>query len=472
MSEIKEKIRPSFGFAMLIMLINVAILVGGLAFLEVDPHILMIVCIIVIAFGAAKLGYNWEEMLKIMCEGINKAMTSLLFFFMIGMTIGAWMLSGTVPAIIYHGFNILSPGVFLPAGLIICSITSMATGSSWTTAGTVGIALMGIGNGLGIPAPLIAGMVVSGAYFGDKMSPLSDTTNLAPAISGTDVYSHIRAMGYTAIPSYAIVLILYFIIGRRYIGTDMDTQGIVLIQEGIASIFDVSPVVFIPIVVVLVTSVMKVPAIPSMTLGIVSSIPISIFLQGSNIKELIEVLNYGFASETGVEAVDKLLTRGGIQSMMWTFSLTVIALSMGGLLSETGILSVIVEKILRVIRNPRLLPGAAIISAFLVNITMAEQYVSIVIAGELYGEAFEKANIQRRMLSRALEEGGTLTSPLVPWNTCGAVMYAALGVSALQYAPYAYFNLINALMGIVLPIFGITLLLGNDAPKASIKEEN
>lgn len=453
-----EKRQPTFSFAIILMLLNIAILVGGLAFLHVDPHILMIGCIIVTAFAAIKLGYNWNEMLDIMINGVSKPMASLFFFFLIGMTIGAWMLSGTVPAIIYYGFNILTPKIFLPAGLIICSITSLATGSGWTVAGTVGIALMGIGKGLGIPAPIIAGMVVSGSYFGDKMSPLSDTTNLAPAMAGTDVYSHVKAMFYTAIPAYIITILIYLTIGFRYAGSSMDMENIVMMQDAISGIFNINPIVLLPLLVVLVTSILKVPAIPSMMLGIGVSIPISMILQGSTIIDIIDVLNYGFVSDTGVEVVDKLLSGGGIQSMMWTFSLAVIGLAMGAMLSKTGILTIIVEKILIIVKSPKYLPGVTILTAFFVNLTMAEQYVSIVITGELYKGAYEKAGLEPKMLSRCLEEGGTLTSPLVPWNTCGAVMAGALGVTALEYGPYAFFNIINPLLGIILPILGFTLI--------------
>lgn len=459
---VSEKLTPSFTLALTVMLINIAVLVGGLALLELDPHILMVICIIVTAFAGFKLKYTWQEMLDIMCHGINKAQSSLLFFFLIGMIIGAWMLSGTVPGIIYYGFNILSPSIFLPAGLIICSITAMATGSSWTVAGTVGVALMGIGTGMGIPAPITAGMVVSGGYFGDKMSPLSDTTNLAPSIAGTDVYTHIKAMTWTAGPAYIITIILYFVIGLGYSGGSMDVEAIKAIQSAIAGVFDLNIAVFLPLIFTLVASVLKVPAIPAMMIGIVTSIPISMGMQGASFVDVLETLNYGFSVESGLETVDALLNRGGLQSMMWTYSLAVIGLSMGGLLNGVGILDVLVEKILRLVPNRRFLPGATILTSLFVNFTMAEQYISIVIPGGLYEEAYRKSNLRPEMLSRALEEGGTLTSALIPWATCAAVMSGALGVSTLEYLPFAFFNLLNPLLGIVLPILGFTLLTSDD----------
>lgn len=456
-----EKRQPTFGFAMIVMILIVVTLTGGLVFLKTDPHILMILDIIIVTIAAYMLGYRWDDVLEGMVDGVHKAIGTLFFFFLIGMTVGAWILSGTVPALISYGFNILSPKFFLPAGLIICSITALATGSSWSTAGTVGIALMGIGQGIGIPAPLTAGMVISGSYFGDKMSPLSDTTNLAPAIAGSNVYDHIKAMLYTTTPAYVIALIIYTVMGLQYAGAEMDMQTIAEIQNGITGMFSINLIVFIPLIVVLITSALKISSIPGMMAGIASSIPISMILQGRSLTDVISVLNYGFQSESGIEIVDVLLTRGGIQSMMWTFSLTVIALALGGILSSTGILNAIVLKIVKFIKNPKYLPAATILTTALANLTMAEQYVSIILTGEIFKESFERAELEPRMLSRCLEEGGTLFAPLIPWNTCGAVMFAALGVSAAEYAPYAFLNLINPLLGILLPIFGFSLLRKN-----------
>ncbi len=453
-----SKKQPTFKFALGVMILIVATLIGGLIFLKSDPHILMIAGIIIAAFAGLKIGYGWNDILEAMVDGVSKAMSALFFFFLIGMAIGAWILSGTVPALVNYGFNILSPTFFLPTGMIICSISAIATGSSWSTVGTVGISLMGIGAGLGIPAPLTAGMIVSGSYFGDKMSPLSDTTNLAPAIAGSNIYDHIKAMLYTTIPSYVIALIAYTLLGLKYAGASLNVENIKAIQDSIGGLFNLNPIVFLPILVVFVASIAKVPSIPGMLAGIVSSIPISIYLQHRGMGEVIEVLNYGFSGESGLELVDTLLNRGGIQSMMWTFSLGVIALALGGVLSRTGILNVIVVKMLKRIKNPKYLPAATIFTCFIVNLSMSEQYVSIVITGELFKEAYEKAGLQPRMLSRCLEEGGTLTSALVPWNTCGAVMLGAFGISAIQYAPYAILNWLNPLLGMILPIMGYSLL--------------
>ncbi|MEL7649966.1 MAG: Na+/H+ antiporter NhaC [Sedimentibacter sp.] len=457
-----EQNQPTIKFAVAVTGLIVLTLMGGLIFLKVDPHVLLITDIIIAYFAAVKLGYKWDYISECMASGVNKAMQTLFFFFLIGMAIGAWILSGTVPALISYGFNILNPTFFLPAGLIICSITALATGSSWSTAGTVGIALMGIGAGLDIPAPITAGMIVSGSYFGDKMSPLSDTTNLAPAIAGTNLYDHIKAMLYTTVPTYIIALILYTVLGLKYSGATFDYQNIDFIQSTIEGMFNLKIIVIIPLIVVLATSFLKFPAIPGLMLGIVVSIPISIYIQKASLSDVINALNYGYVSNSGVEMVDTLLTKGGIQSMMWTFSLAIIALALGGVLSGIGVFNAIVTKIMEYIKESKYLPAATILTCMAVNITMAEQYVSIVVTGELYKGAYEKSGLQPRMLSRCLEEGGTLTSSLIPWNTCGAVMFAALGVSAIQYAPYAIVNWLNPLLGMLLPIIGYSLLRDTD----------
>lgn len=465
MNEKSNTIQPKFSFALLTMLFIIGILMTGLLHFEADMHLLLIICLIVAVLASLKIGFSWDELQESMVKSISRAMQALFFFFLIGMAVAAWIQSGTVPALIYYGLNILTPTFFLPAGLIIASIASVATGSSWTAAGTIGIALMGVGVGMGIPAPLVAGMIISGAYFGDKMSPLSETTNLAPAIAGSDLYKHIGAMLYTTIPAYIISLIIYTVMGFKYAGATIDSSIIADIQTTILSNFDIGIIVLLPIVVVLILSIMKFSAIPGLTIGIALSIPISMFIQGVSFVDILSTLNYGYSIESGVEIVDSLFNKGGIQSMMWTFSLAIIALSLGGILTKSKILVVIIDRILTKVTSIRALPGLTVITAILVNATMGEQYMGIVVTGELYGYAYEKKGLQKRMLSRCMEEGGTLTACLFPWTTGGAFMFTALGVSNFAFAPYAFLNLINPLLGILLPLFGLTLLTTNKEKK-------
>lgn len=323
-------ILPTLKFALTTVFLIVITLMGGLLRFHADMHILLFICIIIVATASRILGYSWDDIEKSMIKGVSRAIGALFFFFLIGMVVAAWVQSGTVPALIYYGFDILNPKFFLPSGLVIATLTSIATGSSWNTAGTVGVALMGVGMGMGIPAPIIAGMVISGAYFGDKMSPLSETTNLSPAIAGANLYEHIRAMLYTSVPAYMCALVAYSIIGLKYADSTLDVENIRQIQTTLENSFNLNMVVFIPMILVVILSVAKFPAIPSIVAGIVTSLPITVILQNTSLINSLSVLNYGFSIESGVEIVDTLLNRGGIQSMMWTFSIAILALSLGG----------------------------------------------------------------------------------------------------------------------------------------------
>lgn len=456
----KEKVakRPGLLLAIVLFFLIVGVLMVGLLVFGADVIILLFASTVVAVCAGLLLGNSWDAMQAAMLKSLNRAMQALLFFFLIGMIVGAWVQSGTVPALIYYGLDLISPQWFLPAGLLLCSLVALATGSSWTTAGTIGIALMGMGIGLGIPAPMVAGVILSGAYFGDKMSPLSDTTNLAPAVSGTLLYPHIGAMMYSTVPTYILTLIIFTVMGWGLGGDSFDTGNIIQIQSALADLFDLNLLTLLPILVVLVLSILKFPAIPGLVVGILVSIPIATGFQHMNLLDAMSGLNYGFSSSTGIEIVDTLLSRGGIQSMMWTLSMTITALCLGGVMAEIKILDVIIQSLLNAVKNIRAYPAFTILTAILVNFTMADQYMSIVLTGELYRDAYPKLGLQQRMLSRCLEEGGTVTSGIIPWTSCGAIMYGALGISAFEYAPYAIFNWLTPVMGILLTLLGFTIL--------------
>jgi NhaC family Na+:H+ antiporter len=454
----EEVRRPSFGAALATFLCVIGILMIGIFKVKVDIHILLILGLVVTSFVAKAVGFKWKEIEAAMGLSVFRAMIGMFIFILIGMIIGSWIESGTVPALIYYGLGLLSPKWFLPAGLLICSIASLATGTSWGTAGTIGLALMGIGVGMGIPAPIVAGMILSGAFFGNNMSPVADVTNLAAISAEAGLYDHIKAMMYTIFPSYIIALIMYAFIGLKYAGGALDTQQIATIQKTIASQFHISVWLLLPMIVVLTLSVLKVPAIPSMIAGVFAGSIVSMIFQGSSVSEVLTALNSGFSSNTGVEVVDKLLNRGGIQSMMWTFSMAFIALALGGVLDELHFLEVLVEKIIVRIKSAASLVTVTILSAFAADAAMGESYPSIILNGRLYAKAFDKKGLQRRMLSRCLGEGSVCMIGLIPWTTAGAFMAGALGVPTLQYAPYAFLNLITPIVSIVFSYLGIFIL--------------
>jgi NhaC family Na+:H+ antiporter len=371
--------------------------------------------------------------------------------------IGTWILGGVVPTMIYYGLEILSPGIFLVATMLICSIVSLGTGSSWSTAGTVGVALIGVGAALQIPLPMVAGAIISGAYFGDKMSPLSDTTNLAPAMAGTDVFSHIRHMVYTTGPGYVIALVLYGIIGTRYAGGHLETNQLTAMLDVMQGNFFIHPVLLLPPALVIAMVVLRIPPLPALLGGTLIGGICAVAAQSSSIADVIAAAHSGYVSETGVAAVDDLLSRGGLLSMMETVALIICALSFGGIMERTGMLEVIAAALLRLVKSTGSLVTITVLSAIGMNAVASDQYMAIVIPGRMYKSAFDARRLHPKNLSRALEDSATLTSPLIPWNSCGAFMWATLGVYPLAYAPFAFMNLLNPLVSIFYGFTGITM---------------
>lgn len=450
--KVKEKKRATL-FDAIIPIVCLMLFLGISIFkYDASPHIPLIGGTLVAGLVATfKLGYKWNELEESIFNSIKIAMQAILIIMIVGVIIGTWIISGIVPSMIYWGLEILSPKIFLVATTLICAIVSIATGSSWTTMGTVGVALLGIGQGIGMPAPLVAGAIISGAYFGDKLSPLSDTTNLAPAMAGTNLFDHIKFMLYSTVPSLIICLILYGFIGMRYASTDLDFSQIVLIRETLLSSFNtLSPVLFLPPIIVIVLVVCKVPAIPGLITGAVLGFIFAITFQGANIGDILNAAYSGFVSDSGVAMVDELLSKGGLMSMMSTVSLTVIALSLGGILERTGMLEALASSILRFAKGTFGIVFATMATCVMTNAVAGEQYLSVVIPGRMYKEEYTKRNLHPKMLSRALEDSGTMSSALIPWNTCGAYIYGTLGVSTFAYFPFAFLNLINPLISLFL----------------------
>ncbi len=422
-----------------------------------SPHIPLIGATAVAAIMAVRLGYNWDEIEAGLLQGIVLALKACLILMIIGTLIGTWILSGIVPTMIYWGLKILSPSIFLFATCFICSLVSLATGSSWSTAGTVGIALIGVGQGLGIPPSMVAGAIISGSYFGDKMSPLSDTTNLAPAMAGTDLFTHIRHMIYTTAPSWTISLILYAILGLRYAGAEMHAENVSKILNTLDTNFNLNPLLLLPPLLVIIMVIRKIPALPALLGGSVLGGVFALIFQGSDLGTVINVSYSGFVSKTGFEVVDGLLSRGGLESMLYTVSLIMCALSFGGVMEQSRMLESIANSILKIAKSTGALVTATISTCIGMNIIAPDQYLSIVVPGRMYKSAFEKQGLHPKNLSRCLEDAGTLSSPLVPWNTCGAFMFATLGVHPFVYLPFAFLNLINPLVSIFYGFTGITM---------------
>ena len=428
------------------------------------------------AIIAIKNGYSWKEVESGIVKGIGMGMRAILILLAVGALIGTLIMSGTVPAMIFYGLDILSPSFFYFTACIICAISSISIGSSWTVAGTLGVALMGIATGLGLSPSVTAGAIISGAYFGDKMSPLSDTTNLAPAIAGTDLFSHIRHMVWTTGPSLLIALIIFLIMGLTS-NAEGNAEGLQLIQLTLNKTFNISIISFIPIIVIFVLAYKKMPAFPTILIGALLAGLFSILLQPEVVSNFVNqpglssgltmisgvwtALHSGFVLESGVTVVDDLLTRGGMASMLNTIWLVVCALTFGAVLETAQLLHKLVEKVLIFANSTGSLIVTTIATCIGINIIAADQYIAIVLPGRMYRAEFKRRKLAARNLSRALEDSGTITSPLIPWNTCGAYMSASLGIATFSYVPYCFFNLVNPIIAIIYALARVKIIKNN-----------
>jgi NhaC family Na+:H+ antiporter len=468
---------PSLGLSLIPVAFLVALLFYTIVFLEGSGHIPLILGSVVAAsLAAAFLGMPWPAIQEGMTKGIVAALPAIMILLVVGLLIGIWIASGVVPVMILYGLKILAPGYFLAATLLICALISLATGSSWSTAATVGLAMMGVGQALGIPAPMTAGAVVSGAYFGDKMSPLSDTTNLAPAVAGTQLFAHIRHMVYTTVPALVIAFILFGIIGivRPATGS-VETADYLQMTATLSASFNLSPWLLIAPACVLLLVWKKTPALPSLVAGVLVGVALLLVFQrqdgaeaGSLATRVMDALYSGYVSETGVASVDELLSAGGLLSMLNTIGLILCALAFGGVMEASGMLERLAAAVLSFARSTGSLITVTVFSCFGMNALASDQYLAIIVPGRMYRKAYLKRGLHPKNLSRALEDSGTLTSPLIPWNTCGAYMSTVLGVGAFAYLPFAFLNLASPLISIFYGFTGITIQKIEDDPESLV----
>ncbi|MDO4682638.1 MAG: Na+/H+ antiporter NhaC [Lautropia sp.] len=447
--------RIPFKVALIPLVLMITVMAITVIGLEASSHIPLLVGTIIASIVGIRYGYPWKTVEQSVYRGIRMALPAIVIIILIGLTIGSWIGGGIVATMVHYGLEILSPSLFLFTICLICAAITLAVGSSWATMGTIGVAGMGIGMSVGIPAPMVAGAIVSGAYFGDKLSPLSDTTNLAAGISEVDLFDHIRHMFYTTIPALIIALIVYYILGLQFHAEGLSAEQIRAIQQVLNKHFVISPWLLLVPAGVLVLIMFRVPALPALVAGIIMGWCSHVFVQGGEFSTAVITLHDGYQLKSGNEMVDQLFNRGGIQAMMSTVALVIIAMSFGGVMEGTGMLKALVEKILLVARRAATLITATISSAFLINLTAADQYMSILVPARMYTDAFRRLRLKPKNLSRALEDGGTVTSVLVPWNTCGVFAFSMLGVSAMEFAPYAVLNYSVPLIAILLAFLGI-----------------
>ncbi len=457
-------------FLLILLLASNVVLYGGDS--SYGPN--QIALLLTAAFAGVlslKLGYTWPELERSIVKSISSAMAAMLILLMIGSLSGTWLISGIVPAMIYYGLQILNPALFLFAACIVSAIVSLATGSSWSTAATVGIALVGIGKAMGIHDGVVAGAIISGAYFGDKMSPLSDTTNLAPAMAGTDLFTHIRYMTLTTGPSIIIALVIFLIWGFT-----LDAPGemgeVNKVQAAIQDKFNINLSLFLVPAAVIFLIIKKMPALPALLIGTLLGGIFALVFQPQLVDSVSGItddpLKSAYAAVlqamftdvsvvTGNTTVDELLSSGGMSGMLSTVWLILTAMVFGGVMEGTGMLKRIAREIIKLANSTGSLVASTAATCFTFNVTASDQYIAIVVPGRMFSGTFRERGLAPENLSRTLEDSGTVTSVLIPWNTCGAYQSSVLGVATFTYLPYCFFNILSPFMTILFAYLNIKI---------------
>ncbi|MGG0446021.1 Na+/H+ antiporter NhaC [Bacillus mycoides] len=396
-----------------------------------------------------RLGFSYQELQGAITKGIANGLEAVLILIAVGALIGTWIAGGVVPTLIYYGLEFIHPSIFLLATLIICSITSLATGTSWGTVGTAGIAMMAIGESIGLPLPLVAGAILSGAYFGDKLSPLSDSTVLAASMAKVDVMAHVRAMLVLDIPAYIITGIMFTVAGWIYGGKNADLNKIEFLKEAILKQFDVKIWMLIPVVIVIVLLAMKQPSMPTIALGALLGAIWATFFQSMNFGDALGTAYNGFSITSGVEFIDKLLNRGGMNDMLGSVAVIIFGLGFGGLLEHLGVLKVIIAKFEKKLNSVGNITLSTLIIAFLANVFGCAMYVSLILTPKIMQDSYDKLKLDRRILARNSEVGGTFTSAMVPWSDNGIFMAGILGVTTLAYIPFMWMSFVSIALAII-----------------------
>lgn len=455
MFQIKEIISPTFKEALALVIVIITMISVSIIKFGSVPHLpILFSILLLICYGLfKKVSYRTLEVGLV--EGAAAGMSAVFLFFFIGLLISSWMMSGTIATLIYVGFNLITPAFFFAIVFVVTSIVGLAIGSSLTTVATVGVAFIGMSAALDLSLAITAGAIVSGAFFGDKMSPLSETTNLASSIVGVDLFEHIRNMGWTTFPAFGISLIIFGILSPKVTLTEVDK--ITSFQEGLLSTGMIHWYTVIPLVVLFVLTMFKLPALLTLAASSAVAVGVSFFHQSFGVSEVLTILFGGFVSATGIVEVDELLSRGGVQSMMFTIGLVLLALSMGGLLFKLGIVQALLAKIEKLLKKASSVIAASAFTAIGINVLIGEQYLSILLTGQAFQSQYEKVGLEGKNLSRVMEDAGTVVNPLVPWSVCGVFITTVLGVSTIEYLPFAFFCLLSPVLTILFGFTGKTL---------------
>ncbi len=470
--------RPSLPDALFPIVVLIALLAAAVYLYGDDAsygpnQIALLFCAGLASLIGLKNGLTWREIETAMVKGISVALGAILILLMVGALIGTWRLAGIVPSLIYFGLELMNPSLFYAAACLICAVIALSIGSSWTVAATVGVALIGVASGLGLSLPVAAGAVVSGAYFGDKISPLSETTNLAPAVAGSELFEHIRLMLWTTVPSIVIALLIFLVMGLSTDIPDAGEDRIAPLLAGLESQFHISIIHLVPLGLLLFMALKRMPALPAIFIGaLVGGVwallfqPDVIAVQAGvadpdwalTLQVVWQTFFAGITVDAGDAALNDLLSGGGMASMMNTVWLIMCAMAFGAVMEKAGLLARLIEGLLGMVKGAAGLITATLTTCFGSNILTADQYISIIMPGRMFREEYERQGLAPVNLSRALEDGGTITSPLIPWNTCGAYMQSVLLVPVTDYLFFAFFNLINPVLALAYAWLGIKVL--------------
>lgn len=443
------------------------IIVAGVILFGINIHVLLILSIIWTCLHTLTLGYKFKDIKTLMSGGVANGLPAAYVFILIGIVVASFIESGTIASIVYYSLDLIHPAVFLPAGLLLCSFMSVSVGTLMGTVATAGVILIGMGEAMGVPLPIVAGMVIAGASFGDKMSPVSDTTNLAAASAGTDLYTHIKAMLYTTVPTYILCLIIFTFIGLQYSADALATNDIEEFRAAIAGHYVVSIWGFIPVIVLFGLSLRKFAAEPSMIAASAVAILMAVVQQDHDILSILASLQDGYKADTGHDGLNTLVNRGGIQSMMRTFSLALFAMALGGMLDKVGYLRSMLQGILVHLKSVLSLLAATMLTGIISSIATGQSYISIVLTSQLFKGKYEEMGLKRRMLSRTVEESTTLITPLMPWSLGGAFYSAVMGVSVIDYMPWSFLNYLNFLVALIITSLGFAIFRKSDDEKVN-----
>ncbi len=466
-----EERKPSLLWAILTLVLPVSIILYGTVGLGIRPPVLPLLGAIALASVMCLfIGFKWEELQQGMFDALGRIQIAIAILVLVGMIISAWIASGTIPAIVYWGLKLIAPQHFLLSVMVLCSVASIATGTSFGTMGTLGVAFLGMGQALGFPAAMTVGAIVSGAYIGDKMSPISDSTNITASICEVPLFTHIASMMWTTIPAFICAAGLYAVIGSSHMqGNAVPLDNITLLLTQLDATFNLSAVALVPPVIMIVFAYLRFPALPTMFLCFISAVAIAMF-EGVGMKEMAKILTTGYVSTSGVEQLDKLLTRGGIMSIMPTVLLLCSGVAFGGILEKANVLKVLLDAMLKGAQSTARLVFSVLVSGYIILFATGSQMLAVIVPGRAFLAPFKKANISSAVLSRTCEDAGTIGCPLIPWSVHAFYILGVLGVSAYDFAFYSFLNWLVPLFSMLCAITGIGIWRQDNTPVRAPKQ--